>query len=457
MPGKKVTKAFAACSVILLFLLFSAFTAEAAFWTVENGESIQDAIDSASTGDTIQVEPGTYVEYLEVNKGLTIVGTGEGVVLRTPGGEENLVRIPSSNVTLEGLTFEAIDEVIEHTAVYIYGSISNVQVRNCTFRDVEDGLRIDGDPMNVVVANNTFENVRDYGIYCDASDPVSLYFRVLSIGNRFNFEWGPDEPGTAHYAESRLGNMAFFNTFEDYEGHTTVLYTPTVSDDYLFNAEDNYWGEGAEQSDINTACSPQVDFEPWSLADAAGHTDYQPVPLGGSAVFDVGASEGITISIEAITTQPPSTYFPLALAAYGDESPRPTTVQDDNPDADSYTAYFHLKDVEPGLGIAVLPTLQMTLEIPKSAIGDEADLDDLVLYAYDNGAWVDITDEEGINIEVDCDVVRIVVDNYGDPVPIALTAGNGDSSSSSGCSSTGAASLGLMLLVPLALAFRRKP
>jgi Synergist-CTERM protein sorting domain-containing protein len=454
MPGKKVTKAFVACSAMLLVLLFSAFTTEAAVWTVENGESIQDAIDSASTGDTIQVEPGTYVEYLEVNKGLTIMGTGEGVVLRTPGGEENLVRIPSSNVTLEGLTFEAIDEVIEHTAVYMYGSIWNVQVRNCTFRDVEIGLRIDDASMNVVVANNTFENVRDYGIYCDASDPVSLYFRILSIGNRFNFEWGPDEPGTAHYAESRLGNISFFNTFEDYEGHTTVLYTPTVSDDYLFNAEDNYWGEGAEQSDINAACSPQVDFEPWSLADAAGHTDYQLVPVGGSAVFDVGASEGITVSIEEMTTMPPPS-FPLALAAYGDESPRPTTVQDDNPDADSYTAYFHLKDVEPGLAIAFL-SVRMTLEIPKSAIGDEADLDDLVLYAYDSGAWVDITDEEEINIEVDSDVVRIVVENYGDPVPIAITAGNGDTSSS-GCSSTGAASLGLMLLAPFALAFRRKP
>ena len=59
MPDKKVTTKFVACSAILLVLLFSAFTTEAAVWTVENGESIQDAINSASPGDTIQVEPGT--------------------------------------------------------------------------------------------------------------------------------------------------------------------------------------------------------------------------------------------------------------------------------------------------------------------------------------------------------------------------------------------------------------
>ena len=440
-------------------MLFFAFTTEATVWTVENGESIQDAIDSASTWDTIQVEPGTYVEYLEVNKGLTVEGTGEGVVLRTPGGEVNLVRIPSSDVILKGLIFEGIDEVIEHTGVYIYGSIRNVQVRNCTFRDVEDGLRIDGDPMDVVVANNTFENVRNFVIYSDAQDPVSLYFRVLSIGNRFNFQWGPDEPGTAHYAESRLGNMAFFNTFEDYEGHTTVLYATNVSDGYLFNAEGNYWGEGDGQSEIDAACSPKVDFEPWSFADAAEHTDYQLVPVGGSAEFDVGAPEGITISIEEITTMPSMTYFPLALAAYGDESPCPTTVQDDNPCADSYTAYFILQGVKSGPAPATpLPTYRLTAEFPKDAIGDEADLDDLAIYTYGN-AWVDITEQEGLTIQVVGDTVRLIIDNCADRVPLAITAGNGDSSSSSssGCSSTGTTSLALLVLAPFALVLRKKP
>lgn len=48
-------------------------------WTVQNGQSIQDAINAASNGDTIQVEAGIYREQLTVDgKDITIQGAGEG-------------------------------------------------------------------------------------------------------------------------------------------------------------------------------------------------------------------------------------------------------------------------------------------------------------------------------------------------------------------------------------------
>jgi Synergist-CTERM protein sorting domain-containing protein len=454
MSVKTVTRTSISCSVILLLLLFSAFATEAASqtWTVENGESIQVVIDSASPGDTIQVEPGTYEEFIEVNKGLRIEGTGEGVVIRAPEGSRTLVLVPSSDVTLKGLTFEGVEE--SSTGIDIYGAIFNVQVRNCTFRDMQTGLWIVDPSMNVVVANCIFENVRDYGIDNETSDNTSVYFRVLSIGNRFTFDSGTDPTWKALYAASRKGSIALFNTFENYAGHWAIN-TPDV-DDYMLNATGNYWGEGAEDSDIDAACSEKVLYNPWAFADAAGHADYQlVVPNGAPAVFDVGASAGITISIEDITTLPPMA-FPLALAAYGDESPCPTTVQGDNPDADSYTAYFILQDVESGPVISTtLPSYRMTAEFPKAAIGDEADLNAIRLYSYDNDTWVDITEEDGLTIEVDGDTVRLIIDDYGDPGPIALTAGNGDTSSG-GCSATGAASLGLLLLVPFGLLLRSK-
>jgi hypothetical protein len=51
--------------------------------------------------------------------------------------------------------------------------------------------------------------------------------------------------------------------------------------------------------------------------------------------------------------------------------------------------------------------------------------------------------------------VRLIIEDYGDPGPIAITAGNGDNSPR-GCSATGAVSLGLLLLAPMALFFRGK-
>ena len=46
-------------------------------WTVSSGGSIQSTINSASSGDTIEVDSGTYIECLDPNgKDIDIVGTG---------------------------------------------------------------------------------------------------------------------------------------------------------------------------------------------------------------------------------------------------------------------------------------------------------------------------------------------------------------------------------------------
>jgi hypothetical protein len=421
----------------------------ATVWTVENGESIQDAIDSATAGDTILVEPGIYEEYLEVNKRLTIEGTGEDVIILSPGNDFNMVRIPSSDVTLKNLVFDG--GITDTMALDVNGG-SNLEVRNCRFTALQTGIYLHCGSMNVLVANNTFEDIFAYGIVNDNDDNPALYFGCLAIGNRFTFDSGYPS-AIAYNAFSRKDNIALFNTFENYEG-CTAIGTPE-SEDYFLNATANYWGEEADNSDIDAACNGPVRYNPWSFADAAGHTDYQLVVPGGAAdVFDVGAPEGITISLEDITTLPPPA-FPLALAAYGHESPAPTTVQEDNPDADTYTAYFILQDVEPGPVITTLPSYRMTAKFPKEAIGDEADLDDLRVYIYQSDSWVDVTDEAGFNTELDGDNVLLIVDDFGDPGPFAITAGNGDTSSG-GCSSTGGVSLGFLLLIPFGVLFRSK-
>jgi|GEM_PF-2585939 len=435
---------------IALFCLAILLACPLAASAVLPANPLQAQVDAADPGDTILVNPGTYTGYLQLDKAITIEANGSGVVLVAPEGGD-LMWISASGVVLKGLVLDG--GVSETTAIGV-GNVGNLEVRNCTFRDLQTGIWIGSSStaMNVVVANCTFENVRDYGIDSETGDNTSVYFRCLAIGNRFTFDSGADADSAAFYAASRMGNIALFNTFEDYAGHWAIK-TPDVND-YLLNATGNYWGEGAEDSDIGAACSAKVLYVPWAFADGAGNADYQLVPVGGSSVFDVGASEGITISIENISTLPPMG-FPLALAAYGHESPAPTTVQEDNPDADTYTAYFILQDVEPGPAPATTPIYRMTAEFPKAAIGGEADLNNIRLYSYDNDAWVDITEEDGLTIEVDGDVVRLIIDDYGDPGPIAITAGNGDTSSS-GCTATGAASIGLLLLAPFALFLRGK-
>jgi len=93
---------------------------------------IQNAIDQAAAGDTINVAAGTYTEQLSVTgKGLTIRGASEsGVIVQAAAaqtGSANVFTINASgyDVTLEKMT-------IRHGDYGIRSSAGNVSVLNCT-------------------------------------------------------------------------------------------------------------------------------------------------------------------------------------------------------------------------------------------------------------------------------------------------------------------------------------
>jgi nitrous oxidase accessory protein NosD len=57
--------------------------AAATTWTVNPGESIQTAINNAVSGDTVNVNAGTYNESLTINKGIILSGAGAGSTFLT--------------------------------------------------------------------------------------------------------------------------------------------------------------------------------------------------------------------------------------------------------------------------------------------------------------------------------------------------------------------------------------
>ncbi|MFC2005974.1 right-handed parallel beta-helix repeat-containing protein [Chloroflexota bacterium] len=103
--------------------------ASAADLNVHPGDSIQDAINAASAGDTIYVDSGTYVEnIIWENKDISIIGSGSddciidgngGLVVKTSG--------LSVLASLEGFTIQ------NGTEGGMYNSGSSPSVTNCTF------------------------------------------------------------------------------------------------------------------------------------------------------------------------------------------------------------------------------------------------------------------------------------------------------------------------------------
>ena len=100
---------------------------------VRPGNSIQSAIDSANSGDTIQVAAGTYSESLTLNKTITLIGAGKRTVLNPGAGKDGItLGNGSSGSRISG--FQIRDS---RAGIVTAAPVSTVVLRNNYFSDLE--------------------------------------------------------------------------------------------------------------------------------------------------------------------------------------------------------------------------------------------------------------------------------------------------------------------------------
>jgi len=188
--------------------------------------TIQAAVNASSSGDTIHIAPGIYVEQVTItNKHLTVAGA-PGTVIRAKAGMAQtlhgiggtprvaLLGIALSDVVVKGITFEGehladgLPDGGELVGIYFWGS--GGQVTNCTvmgFRGIAmsgdaEGI-LGGNPVGlgtpavrVLVRNSTFaDNHNSIGFYGDHSQPTLLRVTVAIEGNIIT-GIGPTDTGT---------------------------------------------------------------------------------------------------------------------------------------------------------------------------------------------------------------------------------------------------------------------
>jgi len=190
--------------VLLMSLLAVVSPVRAAVWHVYPGDSIQSAVNNASSGDTIYVHAGVYNERITIsNKDLTLIGDGAAVtIIDAAGGTGAVFYINTPNtVNISGFTLKGAgsspnwgygvyylnnstgvlaDNVI--TGIYTHG----VYVNNAhpTIRNniiIANG-RIgiyNNNSSNPLILNNVIVGNGERGIYNENSNPTVVHNTIM--------------------------------------------------------------------------------------------------------------------------------------------------------------------------------------------------------------------------------------------------------------------------------------
>jgi hypothetical protein len=263
--------------------------------------TIGDAIDAATDGDTILIAPGTYVEYLEIDKDVTISGQGDraDVVIEPPEDQDERA-VGSDEIGLVLIWSEGVDITLEGFTLgprYGYGIVvkgGTALIRDISIPDTihvrEDAsVTIDGSdlhrleftgPSETAVTDSTLRN----GAF--AWDGATVTYEGNEVLN------GPI------VAEGGASITVTGNTFAPSEDEIGVFIAEPASVGYV---ADNEFSGGAvgivlEYSDESVAERNVIDGAETGIVlveSAAVARDNTVTNAGGNGIWTVG--EGMTI------------------------------------------------------------------------------------------------------------------------------------------------------------------
>ncbi len=293
----------------------------------ENGCSysgIQDAINAATAGDTIEIAAGKYVENLIVNKPLTLEGSGFGTVIYpaqsgpicSPGsictGGSNMVLVQANDVTIRNLRLEGDNPAL--TSGVVVGG-ADIDARNGIITNHEVGI-FD----RLTVSNVKISDIYLRGVYA-------------SSGGSFQFTGNTIDNVQADYASIAMFNFGGSGVMAD---NTVTNASDAISANWSTGTQflrnqvgksgsgvhtDNNGGFGgvADQLEGNTVSDCKVDgygvwvFAPYVSATVRSNTVkncYVGLAAFGSQVSGQGPvfANNVVDGASAKTTDPTGTY-----------------------------------------------------------------------------------------------------------------------------------------------------
>jgi parallel beta-helix repeat protein len=201
--------------------------------------AIQEAINSATSGDTIFVYKGIYYEHVVINKSVSLVGEDRDLTIIDGSGTGSVISITVNNVTLKGFT-------IKNSGMYPYDS----------------GIHVEHSSGSIISHNKITNNSNGIGFYTSSNNVV--------WGNTISSN---DYDGIGFYTSSN--NVVWGNTISsnDYNG----IYLAFISRNNTiycnnFNNVNQVW------SDLTNI---------WNYDDQGNYwSDYTGQDLNGDGIGD---------------------------------------------------------------------------------------------------------------------------------------------------------------------------
>jgi len=288
--------------------------------------TIQEGIDAASVGDTVQVEPGSYNEHVTLNKAsIDLRGSGalQTSIVGTTGSDVT-VTSGSDNCSISG--FNITDDGLGYPAGILIDGAQNISIKNNSFLPmypgnmsifiwaingssviIEANYMVDVDDVGIVIGGGSTGNILNNIIYFTSVDPTEAISFESSTGYANNNTIINGATGVSAYGTS---NVEVKNNIIVDSDEATRCSGGTISVSYnnLYNNVDDFGACSDDGNNIHvdplfvaandyhlqgtSACIDAGDNSAaYSSTDFEGNDRIVDGDLDGTATVDMGAYE----------------------------------------------------------------------------------------------------------------------------------------------------------------------